>query len=71
MNHIGVLCQEGLHLHFGHLSLGLAVNLISQHHKWEFFGLLRSTLINELVLPRLEVLEALSYKATTLALVMS
>lgn len=72
MHHVGVLRQERLHLLLGYLPLGLPVDLVAQYYERELLGFLRCTLVDELVLPRLQVLEALRVVAlVTFALVMS
>lgn len=59
VHHVWVFSQECLHVFLCHLPLCLSVNLISEHHEWEFFWFLWGTLVDKLILPRLEVLEAL------------
>lgn len=57
-----MLRQELLHRRLLHLPLLLPVDLISNQNEREFLRLLRSTLVEELSDPRLDVIEGLHQK---------
>ena len=66
-----MLADESLDLVICYLSLAFEVDLVSEDNEGEFLRLSWSSLIDELFLPHLQILEALHKLMVTFALVIS